>query len=107
MSANSPPTAAFALAILFWIVPAQAAPGDADETARAIKQLGSNKAQERADAAAQLRALGPDARAAIPELIKLLGDQTETKPGDEGAQGPNGRMFPSPGFEAAKTLAHM
>jgi len=107
MKTNRVRTAAVGLAILFGTVAAQAAPGAADETAQAINRLTSNNAQERADAAARLRELGTDAQAAIPALIKLLGDQTPTRAANDDARAPDGRLSPSPGLEAAKALAQM
>jgi len=73
-----------------------------------MKSLESAEAQVRADGAAHLRELGSEAQVAVPSLIKLLGDQTPTREsGDRSAMAPHGRLFPSPGFEAAQTLALM
>ena len=100
---------ALGLGVLIGAVAAHAAPVANGEVGRAIKRMGSNDAQERADAAAGLRELGAaaDAQAAIPALVKLLGDETPTRAAVENALARRGRIFPSPGFEAAQTLAQM
>lgn len=87
-------------------IAARAAPVTKDAVGAAIKGMGSPNAQERADAAARLRDLS-DAQAAIPSLIKLLADVTPTRATRENALASQGRIFPSPGFEAAQTLAEM
>jgi HEAT repeat protein len=93
-------------AVMMGAAGSRAAPRSDDDLAQAITRIDSRDAQERADAAAGLRAV-PDARAAVPALIKLLGDATPTRAAPEDALAPRGRIFPSPGFEAAKTLARM
>src|SRR5207302_8630697 len=95
------------LAILIGAGAGRAAPVTNDDVAQAIKRMGSDDAQERADAAARLDALGADAQLAAPALVRLLGDETPTRARALDALAPRGRMFPSPGFEAAQTLAHM
>jgi HEAT repeat protein len=51
--------------------------------------------------------MGPESHAAVPALVKMLGDETPTRPPVDQAAAPEGKMFPSPGFEAARTLAGM
>ena len=98
----------FGLAIWIGVRGVQAAPANDDEVTKTMKSLESAEAQVRADGAAHLRELGSEAQVAVPSLIKLLGDQTPTREsGDRSAMAPHGRIFPSPGFEAAQTLALM
>src|SRR4051794_16819574 len=83
MRMNSGRGAVLGLAMLIsgaGAVAAQAAPAANDEVVQAIKRMGSDDAQERADAAARLRDLGADAQVATAALVKLLGDQTPTQP---------------------------
>jgi HEAT repeat protein len=107
MRTNSCSAAVLGLAMLIGAAAAHGAPVANDEVAQAIKRMASENAQERANAAAGVRNLGAGAQAAIPALIQLLGDESPTRAAEENAMAPRGRIFPSPGFEAAQTLARM
>src|SRR4051794_14016422 len=76
--------------------------GNDDDVTLAIKRLASADAEERAEAAVRLRSMGAESHAAIPALVKVLGDETPTRSRGQDARAPAGKMFPSPGFEAAQ-----